>query len=379
MNRSVYITRLASFLPNDPISNDQMESVLGLINGQTSKAKPLILRNNQIKTRYYAVDKEGHTTHTNAGLTKQAVSKLFDKDFGLKEVEVLSCGTTSPDQLLPAHAAMVHGDLGGHAMEINSASGACSAGIQALKFGYLSVLSGDADNAVCTGSERFSKWMLAKFFKEEAAKVKSLEGDGIIAFEKDFLRFMLSDGAGAALLQSTPNPIGLSLKIEWIEQRSFAHELPTCMYAGAVKGSNGDIVGWSDLDQEQWSGQSVFAIKQDTKLLGDFIVKKSVEFLKKTLADKNFPEEKITYFLPHLSSQYFASRIVKELELMGIDIPSSKWFTNLSWVGNVGAASPYLMLDELFHSGKLNVGDKLLMGIPESARFNYAYALLTVV
>jgi len=379
MNRSVYITRLASFLPNDPISNDQMESVLGLINGQTSKAKPLILRNNQIKTRYYAIDKQGHTTHTNAGLTKEAVSKLFDNQFELSQVEVLSCGTTSPDQLLPAHAAMVHGDLGGRPMEINSASGACSAGIQALKFGYLSVLAGETNNAVCTGSERFSKWMLAKFFKEEAEKISKLEGDGIIAFEKDFLRFMLSDGAGAALLESKPNPDGISLKIEWIEQSSYAHELPTCMYAGAVKGSNGKIVGWSDMEQEQWSGQSVFAIKQDTKLLGDFIVKKSIEFMKKTLEEKNVPAESLTYFLPHLSSQYFAARIVKELELMGVNIPSSKWFTNLSWVGNVGAASPYLMLEELFHSGKLKVGDTLLMGIPESARFNYAYALLTVV
>ena len=379
MNRSVYITRLASFLPNDPISNDQMESVLGLINGQTSKAKPLILRNNQIKTRYYAIDKQGRTTHTNAGLTKEAVSKLFDNEFELSQVEILSCGTTSPDQILPAHAAMVHGDLGGHPMEINSASGACSAGIQALKFGYLSVLSGETNNAVCTGSERFSKWMLAKFFKEEAEKISKLEGDGIIAFEKDFLRFMLSDGAGAALLESKPNPDGISLKIEWIEQSSYAHELPPCMYAGAVKGSNGSIVGWSDMEQEQWSGQSVFAIKQDTKLLGDFIVKKSIEFMKKTLEERNLPAEELTYFLPHLSSQYFASRIVKELELMGVNIPSSKWFTNLSWVGNVGAASPYLMLEELFHSGTLKVGDKLLMGIPESARFNYAYALLTVV
>jgi 3-oxoacyl-[acyl-carrier-protein] synthase III len=379
MNRSVYITRLASFLPNDPISNDQMESILGLINGQTSKAKPLILRNNQIKTRYYAIDKQGRTTHTNAGLTKEAVSKLFDDEFELSQVEILSCGTTSPDQLLPAHAAMVHGDLGGHPMEINSASGACSAGIQALKFGYLSVLSGETNNAVCTGSERFSKWMLAKFFKEEAEKISKLEGDGIIAFEKDFLRFMLSDGAGAALLESKPNPDGISLKIEWIEQSSYANELPPCMYAGAIKGSNGSIVGWSDMEQEQWSGQSVFAIKQDTKLLGDFIVKKSIEFMKKTLEERNFPAENLTYFLPHLSSQYFALRIVKELELMGVNIPPSKWFTNLSWVGNVGAASPYLMLEELFHSGKLKVGDKLLMGIPESARFNYAYALLTVV
>jgi 3-oxoacyl-[acyl-carrier-protein] synthase-3 len=379
MNRSVYITRLASFLPNDPISNDEMESILGLINDQPSRAKPLILRNNQIKTRYYALDKEGQSTHTNAELTKLAVSKLFDKDFDLGQMEILSCGTTTPDQLLPAHAAMVHGALGSHAVEINSTTGACSAGIQALKFGYLSVLSGTAENAVCTGSERFSKWMLARFFKEEAAKVAQLEGDGIIAFEKDFLRFMLSDGAGAALLQTKPNPTRLSLKIEWIEQRSFAHELPTCMYAGGVKDSNGVFVGWSDLEQEQWSGQSVFAIKQDTKLLGNFIVKKSLELLRKIVELKNFELDNLTYFLPHLSSQYFASRIEKELTFLRLNIPASKWFTNLSWVGNVGAASPYLMLDELFHSGKLKKGDTLLMGIPESARFNYAYVLLTVV
>ena len=63
----------------------------------------------------------------------------------------------------------------------------------------------------------------------------------------------------------------MSLKIEWIEQRSFAHELPTCMYAGAVKDARmATSSDGADLDQEQWSGQSVFAIKQDTKLLGRF-------------------------------------------------------------------------------------------------------------
>ena len=137
MNRSVYITKLASFLPNDPVSNEEMENILGRINNQPSKAKPLILRNNQIKTRYYASDKEGNTTHTNTELTKLAIEKLFDKQFGLEDIEVLSCGTTTPDQLLPAHAAMVHGALGGYPVEINSTTGACSAGIQALKFGYL--------------------------------------------------------------------------------------------------------------------------------------------------------------------------------------------------------------------------------------------------
>lgn len=379
MNRSVYITKLASFLPNDPVSNDEMENILGKINDQASKAKPLILRNNQIKTRYYASDIHGNPTHTNTELTKLAIQKLFDSNFGLEDIEVLSCGTTTPDQLLPAHAAMVHGVLGGNSVEINSTTGACSAGIQALKFGYLSVLSGTSSNAVCTGSERFSIWMLAKYFKEEGVKVAQLEGDGIIAFEKDFLRFMLSDGASAALLQDIPNATALSLKIEWIEQRSFAHELPACMYAGAIKDAAGEFIGWSDLDQDVWTGESVFAIKQDTKLLGDFIVKKGGELLKNLADAKKFEPEKITYFLPHLSSQYFASRIQKELDLIGLNIPDSKWFTNLTWVGNVGAASPYLMLEELFNSGKLKEGDQLLMMVPESARFNYAYLLLTVV
>ncbi len=379
MNRSVYITRLSKFLPNNPVSNEEIEDFVGLINGLPSKAKNLILRNNQIKNRYYALDKKGKSTHTNTEITKLAIDNLFDKDFGLNDVEVLSCGTTSPDQILPAHAAMVHGAMGGHPIEINSTTGACSAGMQALKFGFLSVLSGNTSNAVCTGSERLGVWMLAQAFKEEAEKIALLKGDGIIAFEKDFLRFMLSDGAGAALLEAKPNTAGISLRIDWIEQRSFAHELPTCMYAGSVMGENGSIVGWADLEQDQWAAQSVFAMKQDTKLLGEFIVKKGGQLLKELIDAGKVKVEEVTYYLPHLSSQFFGPRIQREMDALGIEIQPTKWFTNLSKVGNVGAGSPYLMLEEIFHSGKLKKGDKLLMMVPESARFNYAHVLLTVV
>lgn len=90
------------------------------------------------------------------------------------------------------------------------------------------------------------------------------------------------------------------------------------------------------------------------------------------------PDE-VNYYLPHLSSQFFGPRIQKEMEVLGIDIPQSKWFTNLSSVGNVGAGSPYLILEELFNSGKLKKGEKILMMVPESARFNYAHILMTVV
>jgi 3-oxoacyl-[acyl-carrier-protein] synthase-3 len=376
---SVYITRIAKFLPNEPISNDEMEGVLGQINGVPSKARNLILRNNKIKTRYYALDKSGSITHTNAQLSKEAITRLLDADFGLNDIEVLSCGTTSPDQLLPAHAAMVHGELGGNPVEINSTTGACSAGIQALKFGYLSILGGTAQNVVCTGSERLSVWMRAKYFEEEAEKIKQLEANPMIAFEKDFLRFMLSDGAGAALLQPNPNPNSLSLRIEWIEQKSFASELPVCMYAGAIMNGTGKTKGWGELEQHEWTYQSVFAMKQDTKLLGEFIVKKGAAYMKEIAKKRNLDFTSLDYFLPHLSSQFFGTLIDKEFRETGIDIPSEKWFTNLSSVGNVGACSPYLMLEEIFHSGKLKKDDRILMMIPESARFNYAGVLLTVV
>lgn len=64
---------------------------------------------------------------------------------------------------------------------------------------------------------------------------------------------------------------------------------------------------------------------------------------------------------------------------LNVEIPMEKWFVNLPRVGNVGSASIYLALEELFHSGMLKKGKKIFLFIPESARFSYVSALLTVV
>jgi len=94
----VYITNTSLFLPNEPVSNDDMELYLGYIHGKPSKSKKIVLRNNGIKTRYYALEKGGKTTHTNAQMTAEAVRKLFaDDPEKIKAIELLSCGTSSPD------------------------------------------------------------------------------------------------------------------------------------------------------------------------------------------------------------------------------------------------------------------------------------------
>lgn len=373
----VYITRISKFLPNKPISNEEMENKLGLVNGKTSKARRIVLRNNQIKNRYYAIDEQGNITHNNAQLTSEAVKTLCDNEFTKEDIELLSCGTSSPDQILPSHTAMVHGFLKNGNIEINSPSGACCSGMNALKYGYLAVKANQVNNAVCAGSERTSSWMMANTFEEEVKHLEDLEEQPIIAFNKEFLRWMLSDGAGAVLLENEPNG-NLPLKIEWMEGYSYAHEIEACMYAGGDKLENGHLKPWSEYDAKEWSERSLFAMKQDVKLLGDNILVKGVDSLKKAIEKHNMKPSDIDYYLPHISSYYFKEKLYQEMVDQGCEIPWENWFMNLDKVGNVGAASIYIMLEELVTSGKLKKGDKILLSVPESARFAYAYALLTV-
>ena len=373
----VYITKSSKFLPNIPISNDEMENMLGLINDESSKARRIVLRNNGIINRYYAIDKDGNPTHSNADLTFLAIKGLFDENFTSKNIEVLSCGTSTPDLLLPSHAAMVHGLLQNQSVELNSSSGVCNAGMNALKFGYLSIKSGNTSNAICTGSERVSSWMVADKFENEIINLKKLEEQPIVAFKKDFLRWMLSDGAGAFLLENKPTA-ATSLKIEWMEAFSYAYELETCMYAGGDKLPDGSIKPWSDYTSSEWLSESVFAIKQDVKLLDANILQKGALSMKTALAKNNINADQINYFLPHVSSHYFVKGLYEALKEQNIEIPMERWFMNLKYVGNVGAASIYLMLEELMNSGNLKKGEKILLSVPESGRFSYSYAYLTV-
>ncbi len=375
--KDVFITRIAKFLPNSPIDNDQMEAKLGIINGKESKARRVVLRNNQIKTRYYALDEAGNVTHNNAELTAAAIEKLCDANFPKERIELLSCGTSSPDQILPSHAAMVHGFLKNGNIEINSPSGACCSGMNALKYGFLSVMTGQVKNAVCTGSERTSSWMKSEVFASEVAHLQELESSPILAFNKEFLRWMLSDGAAAVLLESEPNGT-TPLKIEWMEGFSYAYEMETCMYAGGEKLEDGTLKAWSEYPAEEWGKMSLFAMKQDTRLLGENILQKGVDSLKQALEKHKIGPDDITYYLPHISSYYFKEGLYKELERQGIKMPWEKWFLNLEKVGNVGAASIFVMLEELIQSGSLKKGETLLLHVPESARFSYTYAYLTV-
>jgi len=150
------------------------------------------------------------------------------------------------------------------------------------------------------------------------------------------------------------------------------------MYMGAEKQPDGTLKSFLEFSHEEMNEKSILSIKQDVKLLSENIVPYGGKMLKRLFETKGITPDDITYYMPHMSSNFFKDKIYQEHVKNGIEIPYEKWFVNLSTVGNVGAASVYFMVDELYKSDKLKKGDKILLLVPESSRFSYMYGLLTV-
>lgn len=178
-----------------------------------------------------------------------------------------------------------------------------------------------------------------------------------MALEKDFLRFMLSDGASAVLLQDNPGN-GKALKVEWVEMTSFANELPTCMFMGAESEENGDLRSWKSFSNQERIDRSLFVVKQDVKLLGNHAVPYWAKHIKYCLEKHKVSPDTISYVLPHVSSMFFYDKIINELKQTGIGIDEGKWFTNLPKVGNIASAAIFAILDEFWKTRELTSGEK---------------------
>lgn len=377
MEKAVYINSVSTYLPNSPIANEDMEDYIGKIGGNPSRVRSIVLRQNGIKTRYYGLDKNQSLTHSNAELAKEAVCGLFENETIPDDLTLLACGTSTPDQLLPSHASMVHGELANFPMEIFSSAGVCLTSLQALKICYSNILAGLHQKAVCVASELTSPALVSKFYDPEyEATHDNPDKDPYMAFEKDFMRFMLSDGAGAVLLQDHPEGT-CPLKIEWVDMTSYANELPTCMFMASELQESGRLKSWKEFSPDEIKERAVLVGKQDIRQLKEHIIKYWVDHIESVLAKHHVKAEEIDYVIPHVSSMFFYEKLNDEIVARGIALTKEKWFTNLTSVGNIGSAAIYVALDELIRTKEIKQGTKILLLVPESGRFSYGTVLLT--
>jgi 3-oxoacyl-[acyl-carrier-protein] synthase-3 len=386
LNRPVYINAAGSSFPNLPVDNENIERVLGEFRGRPSRAKSVVLASNQIRTRFYAIDPETRKpTHSNAELAANAVLNILKEnpELSLKDTQLLACGTSTPDLIIPAHGQMVQGHLPEFSGDVITTSGVCCSSMGALKVAYLSILSGDATGAVVTGSETASKFMRSEFFESESpVKVDELKANPLVAFEHDFLRWMLSDGAGALFLSDKAVPGKTNLKINWVEGRSFANEQPVCMFAGGHREEDGSVTPWKDLRLEADEKKMKHAmnasqdIRQLRKEMPFYSVEKPLVELKKK---RGLRPGDYSWFVPHYSSHFFRETLFESMGKVDFQIPYERWFTELYDKGNIGSASMFVFIDQLIRQKSLQSGEKILCYIPESGRFSVYYMELEVV
>ncbi len=367
---NAYITSTGAFLPGPPIDNEQMEEVLGLIDGKPSRLKRRILKANGIQTRHYAIDKDHNTIHSASDMGVAAGTECLEKtNLAAGDVKMLSCATTQGDMVIPGFGSMVQAGLGLPDVELNTSHGVCSCSFMAIKAAANTIRVGDQPSALVVVSELASRLFMN-------TKYEAAGGKKAVDFNAEFLRWMLSDGAGAMLLESKPR--GQCLRIDWMRSFSHADVYPVCMGIGAPSDAE-DARTWQDFSTyAEAEAAGSLLIRQDVRLLEN-IVKVGVDGALRLIEEGVLDTREIDHLLCHYSSHHFKSQIFDMLEMAGAAIPEDRWFTNLYTKGNTGSASILIMLDEFLQTGRAKTGDTVLLMIPESGRFNVAYIHLTVV
>ena len=372
----VYVTAAAQCLPGEPVGNEDMADYIGRLSPEAERFGRLTLRQNRIRSRHYAIRPDGGSDWTVAKLAGRAVRDLVDgSELDEGAIGFLATATTQNDLMVPGLASLAHAEAGLPPIELASLQSVCASAMMALKSAALQVAAGEHKAAIAAGAEFSSRY----FRPGHYLGTEAMRADGSLPGDAEFLRWTLSDGAAARLVEERPAAHGLSLRIDWISLRSFADRFAPCMTGGAVRGEDGAITPWSlHSDIRLAAGAGAFQLRQDVDALYRMLPVWMGEFMRLVDDGRIVPEE-VDWFLCHFSAHSLREEMVKLATRAGCMIPEERWFTNLYDKGNVGAAALFLLIDDLMRSDRLVPGQRILCAVPESGQCIMSFAGMTVV
>jgi 3-oxoacyl-[acyl-carrier-protein] synthase-3 len=71
---------------------------------------------------------------------------------------------------------------------------------------------------------------------------------------------------------------------------------------------------------------------------------------------------------------YFYDKLISGLKKDGMDLSEDVFYCCLPQIGNIGSASIYATLNLLIKEKNIKEGDTIILGVPESAEFQYSIA-----
>jgi 3-oxoacyl-[acyl-carrier-protein] synthase-3 len=312
MTTRAVVTGWGMYAPERVMTNDDLAKLV-------DTSDEWIRTRTGIRERRIAADHETTATlSTNAARDALAVAGVDPVD-----VDLVIVATASPDYLMPATAVLVARDLGAARAAGFDLNAACSGFVFGLAAAASFVAGGMYRQVLLVGVDLLSRYL------------DWTDRNTCVLF---------GDGAGAVLLSASEGPGGL-LGVELYSDGS---------------GEQGIIIpggGTAHPATEETVRDRLHFMRMAGKEVYRYATRQLAETTQAAVQASGLRMDDVDLFLYHQANL----RILETVrDLLGI--PAEKVFVNLDRYGNTSAASVPMALAEAVAGGRVQVGDRLLMG-----------------
>ena len=312
-----------SYLPGDPVGNAQLVADRGIDSNDE-----WIVERTGIRTRYFA---PAGTAASDLALVA-CQRALAAASLQPNDIDLIVVATSTPDFIFPSTAAILQDKLG-------MTNGGAAFDLQAVCSGFLYALA-TADKFIRSGSNKRALVVGAEVFSR------------ILDWQDRGTCVLFGDGAGAVVLAASEQP-----GVHATALHADGRHRDILAVAGHVCG--GQPFGDPFLRMD---GQAVFK----------FAVKVLAEVAEEVMVAAGMTVADVDWLVPHQANIRIMQATAKKLHL-----PSEKCIVTVDHHGNTSAASVPLALDEAIKTGKVDVGDTVLLeGV--GGGFTWGAALVTL-
>jgi 3-oxoacyl-[acyl-carrier-protein] synthase-3 len=309
MKRYSRITGTGSFLPQRRVTNADLVNELAGKGIETSD--DWIVERTGIRARHF-VSEGVFSSDLGLEAAKKALEAAGRR---AQDIDLIIVATSTPDMVFPSTACILQNKLGANGCAAFDLQAVCSGFVYALAVADSMIQTGAANCALVVGAEVFSR---------------------ILDFNDRTTCVLFGDGAGAVVLEASKTPGILASDLH----ADGKHVGILCV-PGHVSG--GAILGEPLLKMD---GQAVF------KLAVGLLESAA----RATLAKAHLTEADIDWLVPHQANIRIMQSTARKLK-MSMD----KVVVTVEQHGNTSAASIPLALDTAVRSGKVKVGETLLL------------------
>lgn len=355
-----------TFLPGNAISSDEVDYYLGEVNDA-----PVKIRNWQKRIRslmkemldveyyHFAIDPVSRSfTEDNVTMSvKAALKAITDAGMQPQDIGLIVYGSAHQDQM-PTASVRIQEKLGIEQCGEISVHANCTSAYKAILLAYDLIRNGRYKNALVISSSISSSELVAEYYNQPLIKKEEL-----------FLRYFLSDGAAALVLQSE-NQKQNGLFIEQVYMESVGGNKPSAM-------GNKRPAYWMNPKEEFDKGYHHLAQMFQEELRSNFHEADGSVFvkgLKRMIAKYNIDLSGLRFFQVNFPSKHITELVMEECQNLGI--PGETLYTKMSTMGYIGPPMALLCLDKIRKEEKLNDHELILSFVTEVSKFMQAgYAI----